>query len=283
MQRLMSERTPARYWGVCAAITVSLAGCAVRSPPAPVAQRVLVSFWEHGEHSRAAYGVDLDGRARADESWRCDDVPDDVRWDGAMGIDNAYSSLLSLVRDDDALGGVEPGITSAAAAQLRSGGSLLGFDIERTEAPESEPVVVVTLVSLEARGPLATDTVGRLLGAAAFTARPLERAMAEYHGGRWRVRFSTLALPLGPVLGTHPLHDVVVEFRIDRDGHAFAADVGGAASIETVIEVGAMLLSEWNEGVVRSLGLPDLEPNDDGSECAAMSVGVGIELVPIAW
>jgi hypothetical protein len=262
---------------------VSLIGCALRSPP--VAQRVIVSFWDHGEQDEALYGVDLDGVNSSGRSDRCDDFPDDSRSDGTMGIDNAYASLVSLVRDDSTLGGRDPGIASAVAAQLENADALLGFEVERLEVDGDAPIVMVTLLAVEAAAPLSADIYERLLGAEAFTSRALERVRAEPVGFRWRARFTTVPIPMGTVLGTHVARDVIVEFELGSGGRLVRADLGGVVALDTIARVTALLLEYDDEAareLVRSLGVLDVEPDATGFECAAMSIGLGIELVPIA-
>jgi len=246
---------------------------------------VLVSFWDHGEQDGALYGVDLDGVNSTWRSERCDDYPDETRSDGVMGIDNRYASLVSLARDDSTLGGVASGVTSAVAAQLASAEGLVGFDVVRAEADGETPIVMVTLLVLEAAAPLSAGADEHLLGTESFTARPLERVSAEPIGFRWRARFASLAVPLGPVLGTHLVRDVVLDFELGSDGRLVRADVGGAVALDTAAEVTARLLDDDEEAardVLWALGVFDLEPNADGTECAAMSIGLAIDLVPIA-
>jgi hypothetical protein len=274
-----------RAWflGVCLGFTVSGAGCAGPDdePPQPDAQRLLVTFWEQptdadGRARTPMVGVDLDGRVSPDRSGRCDETPD---YDGAVqsGIDNGYATLLALLNYSE-LGGAEPGVQTAVPIQLQAGEGLYGFEVDPASDPSAP--VHITLLSFTTSEPLNLDDALRLEGTAGLTATPIERVEASYDGVRWRAEFASLDVPMGPVLGLRPVTGVVVEFDMIA-GRFVRADLGARVSIDTAVGVGMDATGEPEAGtrdLLLGLGIADLDPDEDGIACAAISFGVGLEL-----
>jgi len=286
MQHPLVPSFPARLLLVCLAFTVLGAGCAGPDPeeaPQPDAQRLLVTFWDQptdaeGSARSPMFGVDLDERVNLGRSARCDETADYEGTRGS-GIDNAYATLLVLL-NYSALGGDERGVQTAVPVQLEAGEGLYGFDVEPPRADDPSAPVYVTLLSFTASEPLALDDRLRLVVSGGLTAIPIERVAASYDGARWRAEFTSLDVPMGPVLGLRPVGGVVVEFEM-VDGRFVRADLGARVTLDTVVGVGVDATGEpeaATRDVLLRLGIADLEPNTDGTVCSAISFGVGLEL-----
>lgn len=266
---------------VCLAFTVGAAGCADPvAAPAPLAQRLFVTYWQQPVDARGSTvspfpGLNVDGRISDGATSWCDEVRDAERGE-RVGIDNGYALLAALLQSF----GVP--VSELVPAQLAVGEGLYGFDVE----PSLEPggPVYVTLLSFEASEPLALDADQRVRATSDLVVTPGATVEATYYEGHWRALFRELDVPMGRTLGLRPVHDVVVEFEM-LEGRFTAAQLGARVSIETAIAVGVDATGEPEAGVrdvLRTVGAADLEPNADGSECGAISFGVRLELAALA-
>lgn len=264
----------------CLAFAVGTAGCAEPdTTPVPLTQRLLITYWqqpidESGRTVRPTPGLDVDGRISDGATGRCDDVRDDERGE-RPGIDNRYAFLAALL---DAFG---LHLALEVPAQLQAGEGRYGFDVE----PSTEPVgaVYVTLLAFAADAPLELDDELRVRASSELVATPIVQVEATYYEGRWRALFRGLDVPMGRMLGLRPVHDVIVEFEM-VEGRFTSAQLGARVSLDTAIAVGVDATGE-SEAETRdallSLDVPDLEPDEEGIECAAISFGVGLELEPL--
>jgi len=210
------------------------------------------------------------------ESEACDDAPDQTSARGEAGIDNSFGALLPVLEDPD------PTWEDTILEQIRRGEYLVLIEVTDIDSfDDDERVGVRAYLGASAGDVLVADGMAvpdQTFVQAGEPFADLPVGSVSIVGGV--LRFDAPSFPLTfaspSVAGTLTLHDARVRARISDDALS-EGEVGGHVTVAEFIALAPDLI---DEALVRSLGLPDLDPDpSDPSLCNAISIGFSFDAV----
>lgn len=221
-------------------------------------------------------GFNLDGVDSSGASDRCDDAPDFVSSvSGAAGVDNQLGgNVIGLL--GDMLG--PDGVQGAVREQIAAGSFLLLLEVSDVESFNNDPDVSVRLILGAFAGTIMLDGDGLVAPGQTFTSMSVLATIpsAAIVGGRLTVEAPSLPLTLDVDGNSITLN--LVEARVGGTISATGmtdGEIGAQISVAEIVTLGEMLApGTITEDLVRSVALPDLDPNADGTVCDAISAGL---------
>jgi hypothetical protein len=221
-------------------------------------------------------GFNLDGVDSTGASERCDDAPDFVSSvTGTSGVDNQLGgNVIGLLGDMLGAGGVQ----GAVREQIASGAFLLLFEVSDVDSFNNDPSVSVRLLLGGFSGTIMLDGDGLVAPGQTFTSMRVLATIpsAAIVGGRLSIEAPSLPLTLDVDGNSITLN--LVQARVGGTISATGmtdGEIGAQISVAEIVTLGEMLApGTITEDLVRSVALPDLAPNADGTQCEAISAGL---------
>jgi hypothetical protein len=225
-------------------------------------------------------GFNLDGAVSDGATEACNDAPDVTSFiTGEPGVDNSVGSVVPY-------GGMDSAFRTAVEEQIAAGTLLLLIEVSDVDIFTSDASVGVRILLGTTTEPI-TLVGGRIAPGQTFTEGTVlaNIAIGDAAITAGTLAFEISALPLSLTIdGTDlmlTLRDT--HFRADISATGLTqGQIGGSLTVADVVQLADDLgRSEIsNEEVIRSLGLPDLDPNAaDDTVCNSISVGLSFEAV----
>jgi len=226
-------------------------------------------------------GFNLDGLVSDNVTEACNDVADITSSvSGEEGVDNALAGVIPI------LGGmIEGGIQGALEEQIAAGTFLLLVEVSDVDSTAVDESVGVRLflgtttetITLEGGriAPRQTFAMGTVLAS-------LPIGTAAITGGT--LSFQSDSLPLSLSISGADIRLTLRSARLRADISATGltnGEIGAFVTVADIVQLGEDLGQGEvvNEGTIRSLGLPDLDPTADDTICDSISVGLSFEAV----
>jgi len=270
-------------WASPAATVLLVAACGSEPEPIEVERVQEAAIYSlaigREDPSGVAPGFDVDGFESDEHDGRSCYQPDFVDAFGRRGIDNQLAKLMPLI---DLAG--EGALEALVQGAINEGRALMVFEL----GYRSDGKVDLNLHRAQDTPLLGTD--GRLLAGQTLglAAEPL---LGRFEGATIKDGVLTagpfdLLLPVivFTILYEAQIDDAMVEFEIDEDGNLVRGRMGGAITVERVLDL-ASTAGERTHGLEDLLGggitgSADLV-RDDNNECQALSAGVTFEARPV--
>ncbi len=223
-------------------------------------------------------GFNLDGMVSDAATDACNDTPDVTSSiSGEVGVDNSLASVVTILGDM-----IEGGIRGALEEQIAAGTFLLLVEVSGVNSTVNDTSVNVRLFLGEANGEITLEG-GRIAAGQTFTeGMVLANVTASISSGV--LSFESPTLPLSLNISDA---NIMLTLRSARLRAVIGAtgltegEIGASVTVADVVQLGEDLGQGdiVNEETIRSLNLPDLDPNADGTVCNSISVGLSFEAV----
>jgi hypothetical protein len=232
---------------------------------------------EEDNASDTVFGFDLDASVGGIDGQACTDAMDYVSSvTGAPGVDNQFGTVLapalSMMLDDR-------GVSGAFQDAIQDGTLLIILEVSRINGYQDDASVDVHAVlgQVPMGETLTLEGPGLAPGQRFVTMMELGMVPGEITAGRLRASLASLPLPVHlmdtPI--TVSLHDVVIGARITEAGGLTEGEIGGAITVESIVELAQIFTPGVGRALVESFSSPDLEPDDTGDSCDSVSAGMG--------
>lgn len=214
-------------------------------------------------------GFNLDGRV-SEGGTACDDAPDLTSATGEEGVDNSLQVLSATIGHVPTTAFVD-----AVLEQIRSGEYLVLIEVTEIDSFEDDPSVGVRLFLGRSSGEVLV-AAGMAVEGQSFEQLGDDLATvpvgaAAIAGGV--LSFGSPSFPLSFTIDGEPAALTLLDARVRAEIGSSAltnGEVGGHVSVASYLA----LSPENDEEFVRSVGLPDLDPDPaDPTLCRAISVG----------
>jgi hypothetical protein len=226
-------------------------------------------------------GFNLDDAVSDGATEACNDAPDVTSSiSGEVGVDNSLASVVTILGDM-----IEGGIQGALEEQIAAGTFLLLVEVTDVDSTAVDESVGVRLF-LGTTTETITLEGGRIAPGQTFAEGTILASLpvgtAAIAGGT--LSFSSDTLPLSLSIDGNDIMLTLrsAQLRADISSTGLTnGEIGASVTVADVVQLGEDLGQGdvVNEGTIRSLNLPDLEPTADDTVCDSISVGLSFEAV----